>query len=500
MKGYDEPLTTYLTSTNSGTVSVKDFGAKGDGVTDDNRAFQAAFDYCVKNPATATTIRIPAGHNFITSKPLLVKNNENFFTIKIKGDVSNKSASNPYLSRITFTGRSGYALGVQLGRSIEIENITIMGQYTLPGTIGNANIGTTKFADWVQNGITDERNNPYSGISIDPVQNASGSAGGTSDVTIRNCAIKQFMVGIALTPNAGTLNDEIINITDNNIESCRVAIAIGQDQSKTVKISGLKVWSSTHTIVDGVNYGRGTGGGSVFCENWNIAGNVNQLFNLNTDRFPLSCKDIYSESIFRIGYVGYGVGANFINTQIDFLSGPGMPEADYLIQGQANFYGGMLRFYDGSSNHRLNLVGCKSAFRDMTLNCTPITTSLYGYPAQYPTPFFDNVHRYYGPGDGGSVVTDGEAVTRVYPTAITVDRTTWTATVTGSGAFPGDYILGSPSNSNRHFYDNPALICNTKQIGRVVKVEGDTAYLDCVGLNVFNGDGYDAVYISRVKP
>ncbi|MEJ0079788.1 MAG: hypothetical protein WDM78_02220 [Puia sp.] len=160
---------------------------------------------------------------------------------------------------------------------------------------------------------------PYAGISIDP--NAVGGTAGTSDVTINNCSIVKWMVGIMLTANGQTLNDEMINVLDDEIDVCRVAIAIGQDQSKTINIKGLKVWNSTHTVLDGVTYGRGKGGGSVFCENWNIAGNCNELFNLNTDRFPLSCKDIYSESLFRIGYVGFGVGANFINAQIDFFNG-----------------------------------------------------------------------------------------------------------------------------------------------------------------------------------
>ncbi len=105
------------------------------------------------------------------------------------------------------------------------------------------------------------------------------------------------MVGIALTPNEQTQNDEMINIKDDDIEACRVAIAIGQDQSKTIAIEGLKVWASVYTVLDGLSYGRGTGGGSVYCDNWNIAGNVNQLFYLRTDRFPLSARNIYSESL-----------------------------------------------------------------------------------------------------------------------------------------------------------------------------------------------------------
>jgi hypothetical protein len=483
-----------------GEISVKDFGAKCDGITDDYIADSSACAYCIANPRICSTVSFPIGHSRIT-KPLLLQHvvgGENkFFTIHLKGALPNKSASDAYLSAIICDFKRGFGLGIELGRGILIENLTILGKYTFPNKVKNYNIGTLKYSDWNDGSVTDSRYSPYAGICIDPYPSLQGGRGGTSGVEIRQCAVKQWMVGVMLTPNATTANAEMINIVDNDIEACKVAIAIGQDQSKEIHIDRLKCWASTHTILDGINYGRGTGGGSVMIEGMNIAGNVNQLFNLSTDRFPLSAKDIYSESLFRIGAVGCGAGANFINFQIDFLTGPGMPAPDYLLLGCANFYGGMLRYYDNSPTHRLNLSGFAGILRDMTVNNQPIIVGLYG-GSTYPTPFFDNVHNYY---HGGNIKNTTDSLIKVRPRSLTINNSTWTGVITGISASVGDYILGSPTSTTRKFYDPAAKQsnCNTLQIGRVIKISGDSLFLDDVGLNVLSQRGYDAIYISKIK-
>jgi hypothetical protein len=478
-------------------VSLKDFGAAGDGKHDDIEALEHARDWLIHHPGVLT---IPVGDYFI-SRPFVLQNLVNgqyrFFTIHLKGLLPNKSASLEYLSRLICGYKSGFGIGIQLGRGITIENITILGMYTFPNHVTNANIGTLKYSDWADGSVTDSRNNPYAGIVIDPYTNKNGSQGGTSDVTIKNCSIRQWMVGVCLTPNSGTANDEIVNIIDDDIETCRVAIAIGQDQSKTIKISGLKVWASTHTILDGLNYGRGTGGGSVFCDNWNIAGNVNQLFNIVNDRFPLSAINIYSESIFKIGTVGGSAGVNLINCQIDFLTGPGMPAADYLIHGGASFYGGCLRYYDGSMTHRMNLSNTSGIYRDMVLSNAPILCGLYGIPQNvYPLPIFENVHLYY---PGKNYKKDSDTLIKLPAVPmIHIDRIKWVAAYKRFGMEKvGDYILGAGRGCfDREMAPNG---CNTIQIGRVASIKGDSVYLDDVAVNVYEGNAYDRIYINRLK-
>ncbi len=484
---------------NTGSVDIRSFGAKVDGVTDDIIADSTACAFCIANPKTCSEVIFPVGHSRIT-RPLILQNNGHFFTIHIKGAYPAKEASDQYLSQIDCDFKAGFGIGIQLGRGIIIENLSIVGKYNFPYTITNQNIGTTTFAQWNDGSVNDSRYSPYAGIVIDPYANASGSSGGTSGVEIRQCAIKQFMVGVCLTPTPYTFNDEMINIIDDDIEAVRVAVAIGQDQSKEIHIDRLKCWASTHTILDGVHYGRGTGGGSVMIEGMNIAGNVNELFNLNTDRFPLSAKDIYSESLFRIGNVGNGAGANFINCQIDFLTGPGLPAADYLIAGQANFYGGCLRYYDGTSPHRLNLSYMTGRFSDMTLNNPPFTIGLYG-GSVYPTPSFDNIHLY---NQGTTMPTVFDTLIPFQRIGPTIDRINWIGYIVlphGTNAHISDYILGSPESTGRLPYDvgiNSGNIA-TLQIGCIYKLSGDTAFFNDIGVNVFTATGYDGMYLDRVK-
>lgn len=478
---------------NTGLISVKDFFAMGDGRSDDYLPIINACNYCIANPKICREVRFPAGGNYRTTKPFLLQNAGKYFTITLKGDFSNKSCSDQYTSKIICDYKSGYGIGIQYGRGITIENLTIVGKYSLPVSLSTKTLGTLKFTDWIDSTITETRYTPYAGISVDPDQNASGTRGGTSDVTIKNCAIFNWMVDIVLSPNGYTLNDEMVNILDNNFGLSRVAIAVCQDQAKTIKISGLKCWGGVHTILDGVSYGIGTGGGSVFCDNWNIAGGVNEIFNVTTGRFPLSAINIYGESVFRFGNVGVGCGANIINVEIDFLTGSGMPAADYLIAGQANFYGGSLRYYDDQYNHRMNLVSFGGAMRDMTLNNPPITKGLYG-SAKYPVPILDNIHYFYTSGS--------DTVTKIgYITDLVVDRINWKATLTAAGLVVGDYVLASPASTTGSYYD-PYLVhqlCPTIQIGRIISVTGNSVTLDDVGLNCYSGQGYDAFYVDRLK-
>ncbi len=86
------------------SVSVKDFGAVGDGVTDDTAAFTSALTYL--NP-TGGTLFLPSG--IYTIDPLDLRS---YFNITIEGD--NPSIDWPYYSRTSIKFRSAGSFGIQL--------------------------------------------------------------------------------------------------------------------------------------------------------------------------------------------------------------------------------------------------------------------------------------------------------------------------------------------------------------------------------------------------
>jgi len=91
-------------------ISVKAFGAVGDGRHDDIVAFETARDYVITHPAILV---VPIGNYFI-SRPLLLQyvvNGVNkYFTIHLRGILPNKSASATFLSNIICGYKSGYGI------------------------------------------------------------------------------------------------------------------------------------------------------------------------------------------------------------------------------------------------------------------------------------------------------------------------------------------------------------------------------------------------------
>jgi|APSaa5957512535_1039671.scaffolds.fasta_scaffold47296_3 hypothetical protein len=139
--------------TSGGQVNVMDFGAVGDGTTDDSAAIQAAIDYCLVNTLTLDsnfikTLIIPGNHKLDT--PLTIDLNlgqRNFFRIEGRGTGAGFTTANiPFaftttgqtshmiiFSNLAFNGsyvNSGlerYAFNLEKLFRITIENCAFMG-------------------------------------------------------------------------------------------------------------------------------------------------------------------------------------------------------------------------------------------------------------------------------------------------------------------------------------------------------------------------------------
>ena len=75
MAGFNAPILEPISITSGPVVSVAQFGAVGDGKTNDTAAIQAALNYV---EAHGGTLNFVAGHTYIVSKSLVLNSADDF--------------------------------------------------------------------------------------------------------------------------------------------------------------------------------------------------------------------------------------------------------------------------------------------------------------------------------------------------------------------------------------------------------------------------------------
>jgi len=184
---------------NGGSVSVKQFGAVGDGVTDDTVAIQAALDTASGGFAN---IIIPANHKFMVSQRLVVGSNT---SISGKGTIAATSGN---------LVANGKLLGVLAGvDNVIIEDITLEGN------------GDLTPLNWLYNSTNVSFRRVsfinHTGIALFAAENAS-------DIVIDDCTFNTigFSTGVAgadakqaIAFGGGTSTHDSITITNNKFYS-----------------------------------------------------------------------------------------------------------------------------------------------------------------------------------------------------------------------------------------------------------------------------------------
>jgi len=102
-------------------VSVKDFGAVGDGVTDDTASFQAALDF---QASSGSPIYVPAGEYLCGSLTYSTR-------VILFGSAPDRSELSGPISKIIYTGTTGFLFSAAVGGDpygTVIENIKLFGQ------------------------------------------------------------------------------------------------------------------------------------------------------------------------------------------------------------------------------------------------------------------------------------------------------------------------------------------------------------------------------------
>jgi hypothetical protein len=540
-------------------IDVKWFGAKGDGKSDDWFPIQKAITYILEHNDAVRTLYFPPG-TYPISRPLIIArftgNSYKQASISLIGPANSKNISAGYAALVP-TFNNTFAIGIQLGKGVLIKDLMITGRFTFPNSLNPIQVDTLAFNEWTDGSSRDNRLSPYAGIVIDPFSDAAVYArkedmypglhpyycqnlgrGGSTSVQVVGCSIRNFVVGVMITPS-NQQNGELIDVIDCDISGNKVAYSMGQAQSKECHVVRLKCWQPTHTVFDNMHYGfgHGDGAGIPMVDGVNIAGHVKQLCSIYAASFSGSFRNVYAEGLFRLGFAGGLATVSFEDCQIDFATQDrGIPYPDFLVQGSgASFHDCLLRFYPGVPGARLLLSGTNNQYEGGVMNAPPITVNINN-EGIYNNPAFHHVTMYYSGGILGSSNwgpitaalpfegSDGNGTDPVYfgnsyvfrdpfygadliykityhdgyertarlsgTPVLHADKSAWTAyfklkdPLDSNLLRPGDFIL----TTGLHYQDDyKNLAATTYPVGIVRNIRHDTVNLDNLAYGINNG-------------
>lgn len=395
-------LATTLTLTHTMTVgnlvSVKWWGATGDGITNDQPSIQRAGDVIIANPKLPRTLYFQPGLTYKITSPLIFYNwtgaDYAFFTLNLLGQDSayfNGTGTEAIIDASSITDT--FAIGYQVARSSLIKGLVIKGSFN-PSFASYSAYVSTDYSTWASMwGVRDTRWSPYSGICLDPFDNTgslpnierypglqslyrgSGTnvTTGCSGVRIAECRIFGFTVNVMISPNGQTQNAENTHIIDCTLEIAKVAYASGQDQTKDNFIVRAISWERVHTLIDTISYGQ-LSGQPAFVDGWNVAGNVIEIYQLAAPRSQVSFKNIFAESLWRIGTGNGGTGVtiqdgsfNFNENTVPVIFPPTHVDGNLIV-----FRNCVLKYYDNLFNKSLRVKGYGYVFQDCQFDMPPL--------------------------------------------------------------------------------------------------------------------------------
>jgi hypothetical protein len=309
-------------------VNVKDWGATGDGVTDDTLALNTAFIYASNN---GESVYIPAGNYIITDTLEATPHGSTFQTCHIEGAGQGNELTEPngitVINATALTDRP--AINIFRARFAYIGHMLVLG--------GGKNIEVDMDywdyrydSAWVNAGDRDSKNSPLCGVCVDAGVGATppdggypsmvySGGGGTLGFHLDHISVRRFVVGIMHNPGNAAQGDTWL-ITHPNITSTKVAIAAGQSQSRAGTVIGGLLWYC-RTCYSGTEYGRDGGAAPQFLStqfvvSFEMFSNAGGVSNINLS----GCR---AEEVHRIGSNtgGDAVGhpATFTNVDVHLL-------------------------------------------------------------------------------------------------------------------------------------------------------------------------------------
>jgi hypothetical protein len=468
---------------------------------------------------TGVKIRLLQG-NYYISRPIVIANIQKGIyrqsSIQICGTQSAKNAPAGVTATIIPTFNNAPAIAIQQGKNITISNLAILGQFTFPNTLNPIQVDTLLFSDWDDDKCRQNASSPYAGIAIDFASDPlwydgkryqiyptlksyylSGmSRAGSTAITVEGVSIKNFVVGMIITPS-NQQNGEIIHLYHSQVEACKTGYAICQAQSKHCEIKDLECWLPVFTLFDNCSYGirHGDGAGSPVVDGVNIAGSIHQIFQINNYVFHGSFRNIYGEGVFKIGMIGGNAGAE-LNCEVDFANSvAGVPSPDYYFYANNTvFQNCILRLYAGAVfGMRITHNGSNNTFIGGQQTAPPLINVYGGSPTSYP--------RIIGMAQYNlkEIIDESHYDTSYFNTVATLHVNPHFSgwfTKGGPSVARGDISKVKPGDivvTAKLARDIFSTMINTYPVGYCQRVSGDTIFLTNIGVGLHDGDVITAV-------
>ena len=269
-------------------VSVKDFGAVGDGVADDTAAIQAAIDYVIYNTGSTVPVNHPGavfmpGGTYRTTDTIHLGYGETFHCLRLYGDGRRYRASGLMRGtaiRPDFNDRP--VIAVSGGRNTTIENMSLYGKnadWITNNRLGSASqvplVDALDPANWVDPSFPASASSqyaPYCGIAVDPYAgprpavsypdvnfpnwlNITTQYGKnySDHTTISQVEIEGFVVGIAVQPCNADGNGDYTRLLDGRVSKTVYGISVGNTQARDFGVSDVQFLYNYCGITTGVN-------------------------------------------------------------------------------------------------------------------------------------------------------------------------------------------------------------------------------------------------------
>lgn len=399
-------------------LNVQDYGAVGDGSTDDYAAIQDCINTAVTTGVRTVFFPKTSAYYKITQPLIVIAGGTgapvaSFVTLNLLGESYWWQAAAGTEIRCTF--RDSFCIGIQRGKGCIVQGLKITGIFTPPSTSNRFTFFNKTFNNFVSDGSIDYPTAVYSGIVVDPFTatvapaneypglssyyTLGGSTSGSTGVSIRDCFIDRFVVAIANSINGQMRNAELLDIQrvyfgDYGHKVCVVGT---QAQEKVNLINLCASWGSTFCFFDSKNYGAASGGtesGNWNISNINVAGAMVKCFAVTSGGwFPTFVQGFYAESMASVGeFTSQAGGMEDCMFDFEYPSSCGMQELLVSSVG-TNFNKCTFRYY--GQPYLMPFTAVKATFNNCNFSAAPIyKTDASGYVPSFKDCYINGGNRW----------------------------------------------------------------------------------------------------------